>query len=195
MDGNQQKNWRLILRTLSEIYKDYSRPERSGGGDKGSSHSYIQEYYGHVLEDYRPTLNTVCEVGIFKGDSLLMWREYFPNARIVGVDISVPSDLHKKLTENNIEVIIGSQTDPNVFKPITNIDVFIDDGSHKVDHQIKTFGFMFDKLNSGGIYIIEDVKLTSAVGERFKKMNSNAKIFDFSKLKNRMDDVIVEVRK
>jgi hypothetical protein len=26
-------------------------------------------------------------------------------------------------------------------------------------------------------------------------MNPNAKIFDFSKLKNRMDDVIVEVRK
>ena len=51
----------------------------------------------------------------------------------------------------------GDQTDPNIFKDIPLMDVIIDDASHISYNSIKTFNILKDKLNIGGIYIIEDV--------------------------------------
>jgi hypothetical protein len=53
-----------MMRSLQEIYSGVK-------SDKGTIHSYIT-YYEKTLTPYRDTNNTVLEIGIFKGGSILM---------------------------------------------------------------------------------------------------------------------------
>ena len=53
--------------------------------DKGSN-SYLEKYekyFGHLVKN---KINLL-ELGIYKGGSLLMWRDYFKKGTIVGLDI------------------------------------------------------------------------------------------------------------
>ena len=121
-----------------------------------------------------------------------MWSEYFPNSKIIGVEIEkinyVPSN-------NRITVIKGDATDSKTFSSIESLDVIIDDGSHVFTDQIFTFAILYHKLKYKGLYIIEDVRNIDSVAKFFKRLSYDAKIFDFRRLKNRNDDVIVEITK
>ena len=61
----------------------YSRSYQ-GVTDKGTAHSYIA-VYERLLEPYRPRDVTLLEVGVWQGGSLLLWADYFPSGRIVGM--------------------------------------------------------------------------------------------------------------
>ncbi len=100
------------------------------------------------------------EVGVYKGGSLLLWRDYFPNGNIVGIDIN-----HVVLEDNSrITCYQGSQDDlmflENVAKKEVNstgFDIIIDDASHIGKLTKTTFWYLFDNhLKNGGIYVIED---------------------------------------
>jgi trans-aconitate methyltransferase len=175
------------MKSLQEIYTEHASSD--GHGDKGTTHSYI-DYYATVLDPYRSTKNNVLEIGVKYGNSMRMWREYFPDARIIGLDI----------VDNNVdcpgcEIKISDATDPNTFTDYDNIDVVIDDGSHEVSHQLASFHILWPKLNPGGVYIIEDVRDVDWNKNSFLALHPTAKIFDFRPIKNRADDVIIEIRK
>jgi hypothetical protein len=90
------------------------------------------------------------------GESLRMWKNYFPNSIIYGIDI-----VDKKALESDrIKIFQGSQDDEAFLKKVVKqtgkLDIVIDDGSHRNDHVIKTFKVLFPELNDGGIYVIED---------------------------------------
>jgi len=90
------------------------------------------------------------------GSSLKMWKKYFPNSLIYGIDIVDKSSLQ----ENRIKIFQGSQDDEyflkEVIKEVGELDVIIDDGSHRNSHVIKSFKVLFPVLKSGGIYVVED---------------------------------------
>ena len=44
-----------------------------------------------------------------------------------------------------------------MFKSTRRVDIIIDDGSHIVYDQVISFKSLFNKLNPGGIYVIEDL--------------------------------------
>ena len=121
-----------------------------------------------------------------------MWCEYFPNSNIIGVELD---NINYKPSNDRIKLIIGDGTDSKTFQNIDDLDIIIDDGSHVFTDQIFSYAILYDRLKKGGIYIIEDVKNIDEVAPFFKRLNLNAKIFDFRKLKNRSDDVIVEIIK
>ena len=58
------------MQSLKEIYKKYSVIGDTGGGDKGTTHSYI-EHYEKLLEPYRKSSNFL-EIGMWEGSSLKM---------------------------------------------------------------------------------------------------------------------------
>ena len=70
-------------------------------------------------------------------------------------------------------------------------DVIIDDGSHLIDHQIKSFNILKEKMKPGGIYIIEDVNNFDDTVNTYKKLHSNIEIIDNRHIKNRFDDVLI----
>lgn len=72
---------------------------------------------------------TLIELGCYRLASLRLWRDYFTQAQIVGVD------LNEKLIsiEENIDTITSDATDDNLIKKINqykNIKCIIDDASH-----------------------------------------------------------------
>jgi hypothetical protein len=54
--------------------------------DKGSSHSYIQNFYEDEFKKYQDKDINFLEIGIMSGGCFLLWSEYFKNAKnIVGI--------------------------------------------------------------------------------------------------------------
>jgi hypothetical protein len=132
--------------------------------DKWNGHWYAQ-HYEHHFRSLRKKPITLLEIGVggevdpeLGGSSLRMWRTYFPNARIYGIDIFEKS-CHN---ERRIKTFRGSQADEAFLKKtideIGSPDIIIDDGSHLNEHVIKTFQFLFPHLSSSGIYVVEDTQ-------------------------------------
>ena len=99
----------------------------------------------------------ILEIGVLNGGSLEMWRYYFPEATIVGIDIDPKCKQHE---QEGINIRVGDQTDEKFLQSLIDefgdFDLIIDDGSHHVNHVNKTFQFLFSKLANDGIYFIED---------------------------------------
>jgi len=124
-------------------------------------HHYFDIYSRH-FERYRDKPIRMLEIGVFRGGSLRMWKEYFhPDSTIVGIDIDESCAAHE-IADRNVFVRIGSQADPNFLAEVTGefgpFDIILDDGSHKTHHQIISFGALFKTaLKDGGCYMVEDV--------------------------------------
>lgn len=135
------------------------------GTDKWGSHWYAQHYDQH-LAPLRQDPVKLLEIGIggyedpkAGGASLRMWRDYFPQGTIYGLDYYDKS-AH---AEERIRIYQGSQVDPVAIAGIITdcpggFDVIIDDGSHRSEHVITTLNMLWPSLKSGGWYIIEDLQ-------------------------------------
>lgn len=101
------------------------------------------------------------EIGVYKGGSLAMWRQYLhAETVIVGLDID-RACLAFDRPDEGVHVRIGDQSDHRFLRAIVEefgpFDVIIDDGSHVCSHMIKTFDFLFlNGLAENGLYIAED---------------------------------------
>lgn len=124
-------------------------------------HHYF-DIYTKYFERYRNRPITMLEIGVFRGGSLRMWKEYFhPDSTIVGIDIDKSCQAHE-IADQNVFVRIGSQADPTFLASVNGefgpFDIILDDGSHKTHHQIISFGALFrEALKDGGCYMVEDV--------------------------------------
>ena len=124
-------------------------------------HHYFELYSRH-FERFRDRPIRMLEIGVFRGGSLRMWKEYFhADSTIVGIDIDKSCAAHE-LADQNVFVRIGSQADPAFLAKVTGefgpFDIILDDGSHKTHHQIISFGALFKSaLKEGGCYMVEDV--------------------------------------
>lgn len=124
-------------------------------------HHYFDIYLRH-FQQYRDRPIRMLEIGVFRGGSLRMWKQFFhPDSIIVGIDIDKSCAAHE-IAEQNVFVRIGSQADPNFLAEVNGefgpFDIILDDGSHKTHHQIISFGALFrPALNDGGCYMVEDV--------------------------------------
>jgi len=128
--------------------------------NKGKKITKWKHYFPIYEKHFAPIRNKpikILEIGILNGGSLEMWRYYFPEATIVGIDIN---PLCKEHEQEGINVRIGDQTDEKFLQSLIDefgtFDLIIDDGSHHVAHVNKTFQFLFPKLADDGIYFIED---------------------------------------
>ena len=154
---------RIFLYSL--LYRnDLSKLALAFGTDKEGAHHYAKHYQRHFESLHRKRLN-ILEIGIggYKnpmggGQSLRMWRAYFPKSCIFGIDIYDKSfhDGHR------IKTFRGSQVDEEflrkVAEEIGTIDIIIDDGSHLNEHVITTFKILFPLMSSNGIYAVEDLQ-------------------------------------
>lgn len=135
------------------------------GTDKNLGHNYTRHYAKH-FKKFRFRRVKLFEIGVggyddplTGGQSLRMWKKYFPFGQIISLDLYDKSQLQ----ENRIKIYRGSQNDPQILDKISaecgnEFDLIIDDGSHINEHVIATFKLLFPKLKEGGIYVIEDLQ-------------------------------------
>jgi hypothetical protein len=142
------------LDMLARIYKS----------DKFGKHFYTRHYQTHFrkLKFKRIKLFEIGAGGYHHpdigGNSLRMWKRYFPFGKIFSLDIYDKSCFD----EHRIKIFQGDQTDSNLLERIIGQigepDIIIDDGSHINTHVIRTFEILYPKLKTGGIYVIEDTQ-------------------------------------
>jgi hypothetical protein len=118
---------------------------------------YFDIYERH-FERFRGKAPVVLEIGVWGGGSMEMWRDYFgPGCKIVGVDINPACKAHEA---KDIEIFIGSQDDAAIMDAILltypEIDIVIDDGSHRSPHQIASFQLLYERIAPRGVYLVED---------------------------------------
>lgn len=134
------------------------------GTDKWGAHWYTQHYQRYFAA-WRKRPLKILEIGVggYKdlsdgAQSLRMWKRYFPNAQVVGIDIYDKSHF----SEHRIDVLLCDQTDgarlTGISERYGGFDIVIDDGSHLNEHVIDTFRILFPLLKSPGFYCIEDLQ-------------------------------------
>ena len=178
-----QRNPASLLNGLCEKY----------GSDKGSlkpqghpypwaPHTYA-DFVERLFDHCRQSVKNVFECGIGTnnpavpssmgvngkpGASLRVWRDYFPEARVVGADI----DRNIMFSEDRIETFYCDQTNPASIRElwaavrVGEFDLMIDDGLHTVEAGVCLLENSFHKLREGGLYLIEDVNPYSIVSYR-----------------------------
>ena len=157
--------------------------------DKAGSHHYTPHYMTH-LRRFRWKKIRLFEIGVGGydnpergGNSLRMWKRYFPFGKITSIDIYDKSMLQQR----RIRIYRGSQTDEALLDRIDReagpFDVIVDDGSHINSHVIETFRIMFPKLKDGGVYVVEDTQTSywSDYGGDSSDLNNPSTMMSFFK--------------
>lgn len=145
---------------LCELAKKYGTDK---GGDHlqagDTCHNYTPAYH-QMFKNRREQVRWVLEIGIAHGCSLRMWRDYFPQAQIVGID----SNKECLFVEGRIQCYTADQY--NELDLLTTVyavqqpkfDLIVDDGSHEPAHQIFSAQVLLPYLAHDGVYVIEDIE-------------------------------------
>ena len=152
---------------LKELYYQMEEVEGIGFSDKGDRHPthkhfYIDVYDG-MFSGWKDEPVQLMELGIASGASLLMWSQYFTKGHITGLDIVEPVRKEYLETLPNVGMIFGdAYNDDNAKYLVENLnkqDIFIEDGAHDIDNQIKALLKYHQLVKPGGYYICEDMFL------------------------------------
>ena len=159
--------------------------QRYGTDKQANSHAYVHAY-SMLLGPWRENVHSLLEVGIGTvnhsfaahmglrrkytvGASLLSWRDYLPNARIVGLDFDAgavaavramaAADSTGRLEAHSVDTTDARAVAAlNLTADGTQLfDVVIDDGLHTWSGQQATLLSMWSMVRPGGFYFIEDV--------------------------------------
>lgn len=128
-----------------------------GGSDRESNH-----HYGNAYEELidkrlysRSVVKLMMEVGVADGACLLAWREVFPHALIVGMDIH-PSD---KARGDRIEFHLGDQRlreDCLRAAGGRMFDMIVEDATHTLENTLLTLFWLWPFVAPGGLYVVEE---------------------------------------
>jgi len=145
------------MNELIQLYTENNHTTDKWGLTK-VTHTYLQTY-GKIFRRLKDRNNRILEIGIYKGDSLNLWAEYFTKSVIYGIDHDYPQE---GMVEHHsrVRVIEGDAYTPEMvtfLKGMDKFDIIIDDGSHYLFHQKFVIDFYCDLLADDGILVIEDV--------------------------------------
>ena len=138
------------------------------------------------------------------GGSILMWRKYFLNAKIYGVDkldISRVYDILVKDPQVKLYTSVDGYDENFVKNTFVNSDIkfdfILDDGPHTLDSMKKFIELYSELLEDDGILIVEDIQswdwideLKNVIPEKLKPF---VQTFDLRQNKNRYDDIVLAI--
>ncbi len=158
-------------------------------------HAAYLEVYERLLLPYREEKCSVVEIGTDGGGGLRMYQDYFPNGKIIGMDISPTPDaalnqpriIHGQVDAYSVEGLLF------VNRHAENLKVIIDDGPHTLGSQEYFARNYPNLLVADGIAIIEDIAehahlsiLQTAVGPEFFTMGIDLTHHDERRFDNRL---------
>lgn len=132
-------------------------------GRYDSDKSLMSHYLRNYEECFEPFLDQdvrLLELGVYRGGSLVMWRDYFPQGLIAGLDFN-PIKIEDET--GRIRIYQGAQQDTALLDRIASevapggFDIIIDDCAHIGAYARTSFWHLFEKhLKPGGVYAVED---------------------------------------
>jgi hypothetical protein len=176
LEVDYDKNSNSLLNILCDKYgSDKGGVTSDGNPYIWPSHTYA-DVYELLFQLRRNDVKLVIECGLGTnnlnlqssmgvdgrpGASLRVWRDYFPRAEIIGIDID--SDILFK--DERIRTYRCDQTSKSSIEQFINVsrlqensvDIIIDDGLHEFRAGVSLFESLGKCLADNGIYIIEDI--------------------------------------
>lgn len=169
----QRYDGSLLARLCDKYGSDKGTDKRGSTPYPWPAHTYVR-FYEQLFSHCRESITSVLECGIgtnnptltstmgaqgAPGASLRVWRDYFPNANIVGVDIDREILFEDERIITQFVDQTNQETVREMWAAIGNIemDLIIDDGLHTFAAARSFFEASIAHLKTSGIYVIEDV--------------------------------------
>jgi glycosyltransferase involved in cell wall biosynthesis len=126
--------------------------------DKWST--YLREY-DRILQEYRDLPIRFLEIGVQNGGSLEIWAQFFAGAHaIIGCDID-PVCAKLRYDDPRVSVVAEDANSDEAQRQIAvlaaELDIIVDDGSHRSSDIVRSFARYFPLLTDGGLFIVEDL--------------------------------------
>ncbi len=133
------------------------------GCDKGSLRHRYDRVYEPLLKHFKDKEFNMLEIGIFRGNGMKAWLDYFSKVQFTGIDIftrvkeeDIPILNHERVYWCKQDSML-KLSDEFIKLAEDKFDVIIDDGLHTHDSQRLTFENLILFLKDDGVYFIEDV--------------------------------------
>ena len=142
----------------NQFENQYAHPsKRTSSKIKGHGYSIFYQKY---FENLRSNNLKILELGSFHGNASAALYFYFKKSKLFAADIYPDLFRYKS---NRIENFYVNSSDENsiqkniIDKFSDNFDIIIEDAGHSLKDQIISLFMLFKKLNSGGLFIIEEL--------------------------------------
>lgn len=159
--------------SLHDLFAKYGTDKNASGytpwyealfhHDRSRVASVLEVGIGSMLPGVPSGMQHYARPGYKPGGSLRAWRDYFPRARVIGLDTQPDT----QFAEERISTFLCDSTSPvavaaviaaihETAVKIPFFDLIIDDGDHRPESQIDTLRNLWPHVWAGGYYIIED---------------------------------------
>lgn len=141
------------------------------GGDRYAHHGYAPVYAAEFAKFDREERLVIVELGILRGAGLAVLCDYFPNARIIGLEVDL-SHWHDNVgtlqglgafRENTPEIYEFDELNPratlilaDILGRTDRIDIMIDDALHDDRSILRAWASISPFMSPRGVYFIED---------------------------------------
>ena len=170
LDNYSQDNKFLFEKNLSFLFEffesdkgekfvnQYNQPIKRDLNIKIKGHNYAKFYDKYFFEKKNKELN-ILEIGSFYGNAAAALYFYFKNAKIYSADIF--PDLFSYASDRIKNFYVDSSSEKsisqNILKKEKKFEIIIEDACHAYKDQIISLFMLFPILNSGGIFITEEL--------------------------------------
>jgi len=135
----------------------YTHPSKKNN-KKIVAHGY-SKYYENIFKPLKDNHMNILEIGSFYGNASAALYFYFKNSRIFGADINPDMFIYSSKRIKSFYVNSSSleSIKENIIKKNIHFKIIIEDASHMLKDQIISLFYLFPLIESGGIFIIEEL--------------------------------------
>jgi len=184
---------------------------------KNTYYSFLS-LYDTFFQDMKDTATDILEIGVggFNiydrniqwggGGGVLLWRDYFENAKIHGIDI-LEEEYISSVVKNDDRIILYPSTDgydkeqftSNFVEKDVKFDIVIADARHSLMNMVKFIKLYSQLLKDDGVLIIERIQHNTWFNILFYETPDNLKkfikIYDLTPNKNIYDNKVFMIKK
>ena len=169
LDNFSQKNSYLFNKDLNFLFEFFNSDKGENFKNqyaqplKQDSRKIIAHGYAKIYEKYlknnKDRILNIIELGSFYGNASAAFFFYFKNAKIYSADINPDMYLYssKRLKNFFTDTSSRSSIEKNIINKKIKFDLIIEDASHMLKDQIISLFTLFRTLNSGGLFIVEEI--------------------------------------
>lgn len=125
---------------------------------------YVDTFYQKHFESRKETTESILEIGIYGGDSILLWHDYFTNAKVYGLDIERRPD-RIEFQNPSQRLVLLDQVDAYSKQTVdalkrmepNGFDIVIDDGPHTFESMVFYVMNYLPLVKKGGVFVLEDI--------------------------------------
>lgn len=142
-----------LITYINQNYVGIKKPDKYNTG-------YVHSFYNDLFTPLRNKKLNILEIGIFNGDSLLLWHNFFKKSKITGIDILKKPNTDFLFTLPRINCLYNDAYQDKFLCSLyeKKFDIIIDDGPHTLESMKCFLKNYLNFLSDDGYLILEDIE-------------------------------------